>query len=118
MLKVSESALRLNSVLLSSVVVGVGALSATASATTTQAAAVGISEMSSLQDSPNRQGLLVPANKNQLAQVTIVPLTQVTSVSQLSDVRPTDWAFQALQSLVERYGCIAILIVPIAAIAP
>ncbi len=32
--------------------------------------------------------------------------SQVTSVSQLSDVRPTDWAFQALQSLVERYGCI------------
>ncbi|MEE3717589.1 iron uptake porin [Tumidithrix elongata RA019] len=32
---------------------------------------------------------------------------QVTSVSQLSDVRPTDWAFTALQSLVERYGCIA-----------
>ena len=35
------------------------------------------------------------------------PMGQVTSVSQLSDVRPTDWAFQALQSLVERYGCIA-----------
>lgn len=34
-------------------------------------------------------------------------MTQVTSVSQLSDVQPTDWAFQALQSLVERYGCIA-----------
>ncbi|HEY9908504.1 MAG TPA: iron uptake porin [Thermosynechococcaceae cyanobacterium] len=33
-------------------------------------------------------------------------MSQVTSVSQLSDVRPTDWAFQALQSLVERYGCI------------
>ena len=33
-------------------------------------------------------------------------LEQVTSVSQLTDVRPTDWAFQALQSLVERYGCI------------
>lgn len=31
---------------------------------------------------------------------------QVTSVSQFSDVKPTDWAFQALQSLVERYGCI------------
>lgn len=31
---------------------------------------------------------------------------QLTSVSQLTDVRPTDWAFQALQSLVERYGCI------------
>jgi hypothetical protein len=36
-----------------------------------------------------------------------VPMGQVTSVSQLSDVQPTDWAFQALQSLVERYGCIA-----------
>ncbi|MGK7920184.1 MAG: iron uptake porin [Trichodesmium sp.] len=34
------------------------------------------------------------------------PMGQVTSVSQLSDVQPTDWAFQALQSLVERYGCI------------
>jgi hypothetical protein len=34
------------------------------------------------------------------------PMDQVTSVSQLTDVRPTDWAFQALQSLVERYGCI------------
>jgi len=37
---------------------------------------------------------------NQVAQ-------NVTSVSQLSDVKPTDWAFTALQSLVERYGCIA-----------
>jgi Carbohydrate-selective porin, OprB family/S-layer homology domain len=34
-------------------------------------------------------------------------IEQVTSVSQLTDVQPTDWAFQALQSLVERYGCIA-----------
>nr|WP_231943289.1 iron uptake porin [Calothrix sp. NIES-3974] len=34
-------------------------------------------------------------------------MSQVTSVSQLSDVQPTDWAFQALQFLVERYGCIA-----------
>lgn len=34
-------------------------------------------------------------------------MSQVTSVSQFSDVQPTDWAFGALQSLVERYGCIA-----------
>lgn len=34
-------------------------------------------------------------------------LGQVTSVSQLSDVQPDDWAFQAIQSLVERYGCVA-----------
>ncbi|MDX1976191.1 MAG: iron uptake porin [Pseudanabaenaceae cyanobacterium bins.68] len=34
-------------------------------------------------------------------------VAQVTAVSQLSDVKTTDWAFTALQSLVERYGCIA-----------
>lgn len=42
---------------------------------------------------------------NQLAQnPTEKP---VQSVSQLSDVKSTDWAFTALQGLVERYGCIA-----------
>jgi hypothetical protein len=40
-------------------------------------------------------------------EVDPAAMDQVTSVSQLSDVQPTDWAFQALQSLVERYGCIA-----------
>lgn len=35
------------------------------------------------------------------------PMSQVTSVSELGDVQPSDWAFSALQSLVERYGCIA-----------
>ncbi|HTL90263.1 MAG TPA: iron uptake porin [Leptolyngbya sp.] len=32
------------------------------------------------------------------------PMEQVNSVSELSDVHPGDWAFQAVQSLVERYG--------------
>jgi len=32
---------------------------------------------------------------------------QVTSVSQFSDVKPTDWAYQALSNLVNRYGCVA-----------
>jgi hypothetical protein len=32
---------------------------------------------------------------------------QVTSINQLSDVQPTDWAYQALSNLVERYGCVA-----------
>jgi hypothetical protein len=31
---------------------------------------------------------------------------QVTSISEFSDILPTDWAFQALQNLVETYGCI------------
>ncbi|GAB4306801.1 MAG: iron uptake porin [Oscillatoriaceae cyanobacterium] len=33
-------------------------------------------------------------------------LQQVNSVSNLRDVRPTDWAYSALQSLAERYGCL------------
>ena len=32
---------------------------------------------------------------------------QVTNVTQLRDVQPTDWAYEALRGLVERYGCIA-----------
>jgi len=54
-------------------------------------------------------------NENILEQVNLYrsqggesdSLSQVTSVSQFTDVQPTDWAFQSLQSLVERYGCIA-----------
>jgi hypothetical protein len=31
---------------------------------------------------------------------------QVVSINQFSDLRPTDWAYQALANLVERYGCV------------
>lgn len=34
-------------------------------------------------------------------------MSQVTNVSQLRDVSPGDWAYEALRSLIERYGCIA-----------
>ncbi|MEH2325470.1 MAG: iron uptake porin [Nostoc sp.] len=51
------------------------------------------------ENNQTEQSLESPATADAVAQVT--------SVSQLSDVQPTDWAFQALQSLVERYGCIA-----------
>ncbi|MGA7935529.1 MAG: iron uptake porin, partial [Kovacikia sp.] len=33
-------------------------------------------------------------------------VNQVSSVSELTDVDPNSWAFQALKSLIERYGCI------------
>ncbi|NDJ17498.1 iron uptake porin [Myxacorys almedinensis] len=64
---------------------------------------------------PPRLELSPSASDSDVSQATSVSqqseseseVSQVTSVSQLSDVRPTDWAFQALQSLVERYGCIA-----------
>ena len=32
---------------------------------------------------------------------------QVTSVTQFADVAPTDWAYQAMANLVEKYGCVA-----------
>ncbi len=38
---------------------------------------------------------------------TSVVIAQELTVSQLSDVKSTDWAFQALQSLTERYQCIS-----------
>jgi hypothetical protein len=56
--------------------------------------------------SPNSQ-LLSDLRNESINSKTNVTAQNVTSVSQLSDIRPTDWAFTALQSLVERYGCIA-----------
>jgi hypothetical protein len=32
---------------------------------------------------------------------------QLTSNNQFADVRPTDWSYQALSNLIERYGCVA-----------
>ena len=46
-------------------------------------------------------------NSSALNNLSTEAAEQVTSVSTLSDVKPTDWAFQSLQSLVERYGCIS-----------
>ena len=43
------------------------------------------------------------ANPNNL-EMNSELLIQQTSVSELSDIKPTDWAYQALRSLMERYG--------------
>ena len=32
---------------------------------------------------------------------------QLSSINQLGDLQPSDWAYQALAALVERYGCVA-----------
>ena len=37
---------------------------------------------------------------------TVQPMAQINAVSVLSDVEPTDWAYQSLQSLAERYSCL------------
>jgi hypothetical protein len=64
---------------------------------------------------PAALGLLAPVaasaadlNLSGVAQYdTAVSEEQVTSINQFSDVKPTDWAFQALSNLIERYGCVA-----------
>ncbi len=62
---------------------------------------------------PAALGLLAPvaatAADMNLAGVNQYASTeeQVTSITQFSDVQPTDWAYQALSNLVERYGCVA-----------
>ena len=43
-----------------------------------------------------------------VASTLVAPaMAQVTSVSQLGDVQPTNWAYQAISDLVSRYGCVA-----------
>jgi hypothetical protein len=39
--------------------------------------------------------------------LTAPAMAQVTSVSQLKDVEPTSWSYQAISNLISRYGCVA-----------
>ena len=41
------------------------------------------------------------------ASMAAPAMAQITSVRQLSDVQPTQWSYQAITNLVERYGCVA-----------
>lgn len=59
-----------------------------------------VQELSATQSSHPQQ-----TQFNQLSQPR-VSSRKVPSVAELSDVQPTDWAYQALQSLIERYGVV------------
>ncbi|MFM7268261.1 MAG: iron uptake porin [Cyanobium sp.] len=61
---------------------------------------------------PTALGLIAPmaasaADLNLKSVNEYASQEQVTSISQFSDVKPTDWAYQALSNLVDRYGCVA-----------
>jgi hypothetical protein len=60
---------------------------------------------------PVALGMIAPAVANaadlNIAAVNQYSSEQATSVTQFSDVQPSDWAYQALSNLVERYGCVA-----------
>ena len=68
-------------------------------------------KLKQLMLAPVALGMVAPVAANaadlNMAAVNQYSSEQVTSVTQFSDVQPTDWAYQALSQLVERYGCVA-----------
>jgi len=69
-------------------------------------------KLKQLMLAPVALGMVAPvaadaADLNMAAVNQYATSEQVTSINQLSDVQPTDWAYQALSNLVERYGCVA-----------
>ena len=79
------------------------------------------SEVISNQNKEQLQQLKTYSESNQFNRVDVIKngatnhnpsptsngLEQITNVNQLRDVAPTDWAYEALRSLVDRYGCIS-----------
>ncbi|HHP7229556.1 MAG TPA: iron uptake porin, partial [Xenococcaceae cyanobacterium] len=57
-------------------------------------------------EEPNVDATLEQINRYEESNSS-APMSQVTNVNQLRDVSPSDWAYEALRGLVERYGCIA-----------
>ena len=68
-------------------------------------------KLKQLMLAPVALGMVAPVAANaadlNMAAVNQYTSNQVTSVSQFTDVQPTDWAYQALSNLVEKYGCVA-----------
>lgn len=65
---------------------------------TEAAEADSILRFSDLEAALETESSVIPVQTNDLAQVT--------RVTEFSDVLPSDWAYQALNNLVETYGCI------------
>lgn len=68
-------------------------------------------KLKQLMLAPVALGMIAPAVANaadlNIAAIDQYSQNQVTSVTQFSDVQPSDWAYQALSNLVEKYGCVA-----------
>jgi len=61
---------------------------------------------------PASLGLMAPlAHAADLNMASMRPYLsgkeQVSSIRQFGDLQPSDWSYQALSALVERYGCVA-----------
>ncbi len=69
-------------------------------------------KLKQLMLAPVALGMVAPvaanaADLNIAAVNQYVSAEQATSVTQFTDVKPGDWAYQALGNLIEKYGCIA-----------
>ena len=69
-------------------------------------------KLKQLMLAPVALGMVAPvaanaADLNMAAVNQYVSAEQATSVTQFTDVKPGDWAYQALGNLIEKYGCIA-----------
>lgn len=60
----------------------------------------------------DRLNNIARAQKNGSRGLSTIPnnasffISQVNSIEQLEDVKPTDWSYEALRSLIDRYGCV------------
>jgi len=67
-------------------------------------------KLKQLMLAPVALGMVAPVAANaadlNMAAVNQYTSDQVTSIAQFSDVKPGDWAYQALNNLVEKYGCV------------
>ncbi|AFY38272.1 cyanobacterial porin [[Leptolyngbya] sp. PCC 7376] len=67
-------------------------------------AALSVTVAGAAQAAPNNSAILDQLNN--YSQEGRTDVAQVNSVFQLRDVAPSDWAFDALRNLVEKYNCI------------
>ncbi len=68
-------------------------------------------KLKQLMLAPVALGMVAPVAANaadlNMAAVNQYSSEQATSITQFTDVKPGDWAYQALGNLIEKYGCIA-----------
>lgn len=60
------------------------------------------------QTAPSNALIVAPTFRESTPSHTTDSIQEpITSVNQLADVQPTDWTFQALQSLIQSYSCLS-----------
>ncbi|MBE9126239.1 iron uptake porin [Coleofasciculus sp. LEGE 07081] len=105
----ASSAVATENTLSEDVVSPVGVTDVTVTAEQPSPAAIPDIEVAETPIAPELPGVdaTLPEVPLELSTLESDSMEQVTNVSQLRDVSPGDWAYEALRSLVERYGCIA-----------